>query len=153
MIFVQFLPVVLSFLMLAAHFLRAELPILSVVVLGFLLLLAVPRPWAARAGQIVLVLGAVEWVRTVVKLVGVRTDLGLPYGRMVVIQHPGGWRSSYSHLAQYTVSRGQHVVTGQTIGQMGNSGRSTGPHLHFELTRWGSYYDPLDLLGGPVPVD
>lgn len=75
------------------------------------------------------------------------------HGRQVVVQHDGGWQSSYSHLSQFIVHRGQRVRRGQPLGQMGNSGRSTGPHLHLEITRWGSYYDPLDLLGTSVPID
>ena len=72
------------------------------------------------------------------------------HGRMVVIAHAGGWQSSYSHLAQLLVGDGQVVRGGQSIGQLGNSGRSTGPHLHLEITRWDSYHDPLDLLGRTV---
>ncbi len=75
------------------------------------------------------------------------------HGRQVIIQHPGGWRTSYSHLAQQTVTRGQWLRAGQSIGQVGNSGRSTGPHLHLEITRWGSYFDPLDVLGTTVAID
>lgn len=75
------------------------------------------------------------------------------HGRQVIIEHPGGWRTSYSHLAQCTVNRGQGVRTGQTVGQLGNSGRSTGPHLHFEVTRWGSHFDPLDVLGTSVSIE
>jgi len=78
-------PPVLSLLVLGAHFLRAGTPLLVGVALGTLVLLFVRRRWAARAAQIVLVLGALEWVRALVALTGERMSEGLPYGRMVVI--------------------------------------------------------------------
>ncbi|OGZ06215.1 MAG: hypothetical protein A2845_00185 [Candidatus Lloydbacteria bacterium RIFCSPHIGHO2_01_FULL_49_22] len=55
------------------------------------------------------------------------------YGSYVVIQHGNGTQTLYGHLKSVTVSSGEIVVQGQTIGTMGNSGRSTGPHLHFEI--------------------
>ena len=72
---------------------------------------------------------------------------------MVIVRHPGGWQTSYSHLSQLIAARGQRVTTGEPVGLLGNSGRSTGPHLHFEVTRWGAYHDPLDVLATPVPLD
>ena len=55
------------------------------------------------------------------------------YGNYVVIQHDNGTQTLYGHLQSITVSSGQHIMQGQTLGYMGNSGRSTGPHLHFEV--------------------
>ena len=78
-------PPALSLLVLGAHFLRAGVPLLVLVALGTLVLLFVRRRWAARAAQIVLALGALEWVRALVALTGERMSEGLPYGRMVVI--------------------------------------------------------------------
>lgn len=75
------------------------------------------------------------------------------HGRQVIVQHPGGYRSAYSHLSQTVVYSGMHVQAGQAIGTVGNSGRSTGPHLHFEIVCWGRALDPLDLLGGEVHLD
>jgi murein DD-endopeptidase MepM/ murein hydrolase activator NlpD len=75
------------------------------------------------------------------------------HGRTVIIEHDGGWRSTYSHLAQALLPEGSWVNAGQAVGLAGNSGRSTGPHLHFELTRYGEWLDPLELLGTSVPVD
>ena len=71
----QLLPVVLSLLVLAAHFLRAGNGIMVVLVLGLLGLLAVPRAWAARTVQIALQLGAVEWLWTL-RPAGERTRPG-----------------------------------------------------------------------------
>lgn len=55
------------------------------------------------------------------------------YGSYVVIRHDNGTQTLYGHLQAVLVSAGDHVAKGQQIGKMGNSGRSTGPHLHFEV--------------------
>ncbi len=55
------------------------------------------------------------------------------YGNYVVIQHDNGTQTLYGHLQSNTVAVGQHVGQGATIGYLGNTGRSTGPHLHFEV--------------------
>ncbi len=55
------------------------------------------------------------------------------YGEMIVIDHGAGWQTLYAHLSQINVSCGQEVMKGETIGLMGSTGKSTGPHLHFEM--------------------
>lgn len=55
------------------------------------------------------------------------------YGNMVVISHDGGVQTVYAHLREVNVSQGEVVTQGQIIGGVGNTGRSTGPHLHFEV--------------------
>ncbi len=55
------------------------------------------------------------------------------YGNAIVIDHGDGWQSLYGHLSQINVACGASVSQGATIGAMGSTGRSTGPHLHFEL--------------------
>lgn len=55
------------------------------------------------------------------------------YGSYVVIQHPNGVQTLYGHLQSVSVSTGERVAQGQVVGKMGNTGRSTGPHLHIEV--------------------
>ena len=55
------------------------------------------------------------------------------YGEMIVIDHGAGWQTLYAHLSQVNVVCGQEVYQGDTIGSMGSTGKSTGPHLHFEM--------------------
>ena len=69
------------------------------------------------------------------------------HGRHVVITHAGGYQTGYSHLSQTMVYEGQMVEAGEAVGLVGTSGRTTGPHLHFEVTRWGSHIDPISVLG------
>ena len=80
-----YLPVVLSLVVLGAHFMRYGN---SMGVVGALLLIAlliVRQPWVARLMQVVLVLGALEWVRTLYELAQVRAALGQPFTRMMII--------------------------------------------------------------------
>lgn len=73
------------------------------------------------------------------------------YGLTVVIEHPGGLMTRYAHLSNMAVSVGDRVLQGQEIGRVGQSGRATGPHLHFEVIRDGRRVDPTAVvaLQGP----
>ncbi|MCJ7625145.1 MAG: M23 family metallopeptidase, partial [Anaerolineaceae bacterium] len=55
------------------------------------------------------------------------------YGEVVVIDHGNGWQSLYAHLSTYNVECGSYVYQGDVIAAMGSTGKSSGPHLHFEL--------------------
>lgn len=69
------------------------------------------------------------------------------YGNMVVIDHGNGFTSLYAHLSTFSVRKGEGVQQGQIVGNMGNSGNSTGPHLHLEIRRDGRALDPSQFLG------
>ncbi|MEE2902620.1 MAG: M23 family metallopeptidase [Myxococcota bacterium] len=68
------------------------------------------------------------------------------YGRMVVVQHIGGYQTVYAHLGKILVPVGVKVDGGAPLGLVGSSGRSTGPHLHFELRYGGRPIDPMKLF-------
>jgi murein DD-endopeptidase MepM/ murein hydrolase activator NlpD len=68
------------------------------------------------------------------------------YGNLVVIDHGGGLATAYGHQSRIAVSVGQSVSQGETIGFVGSTGHSTGPHLHFEVRFNGEAVDPLGYL-------
>jgi murein DD-endopeptidase MepM/ murein hydrolase activator NlpD len=68
------------------------------------------------------------------------------YGNTVVVQHPGGFETRYAHLGATQVKTGEILQAQQVLGTVGTTGRSTGPHLHFEVSRHGDQVDPTELL-------
>jgi len=75
------------------------------------------------------------------------------YGRVIVIAHNGGLSTMYAHLSRFNVTVGQGIAVGDTIGYVGSSGWSTGPHLHFEVHVNATPYNPMGWFGSPkTPV-
>jgi murein DD-endopeptidase MepM/ murein hydrolase activator NlpD len=68
------------------------------------------------------------------------------YGRMVEVDHGNGFATRYGHLSEIDVTVGQKLAAGEIIGKTGSSGRSTGPHLHYEVRHDGEAVDPLRFL-------
>ncbi|HCM37061.1 MAG: Peptidase M23 family protein [Candidatus Gottesmanbacteria bacterium GW2011_GWB1_43_11] len=68
------------------------------------------------------------------------------YGHHVIIDHGNGYQSLYGHMSDIYVKVGQAISKGQTIGKMGSTGRSSGPHLHFEIRQSGVLLNPLNFL-------
>lgn len=78
----------------------------------------------------------------VVEFVGTKEGLG----KTIIINHKNGYKTVYGHLSSYKVSKGEKVEKGDSIGVMGNTGNSTGTHLHFEIHKNGSLQNPLKYL-------
>jgi murein DD-endopeptidase MepM/ murein hydrolase activator NlpD len=68
------------------------------------------------------------------------------YGLFALLDHPEDYQTMYGHLSRTLVTAGQTVVSGQVIGLSGNSGRSTAPHLHFEIRQRGASLDPMTMV-------
>lgn len=73
------------------------------------------------------------------------------YGNMVIIQHPDGRESRYGHLSKILVSQGDTISAGQQIALSGSTGKSTGPHLHFEIREKGEVVNPFKILSNVLP--
>jgi hypothetical protein len=73
------------------------------------------------------------------------------YGNVVMIAHPAsGFKTVFAHLKKSSVVEGQVVKRGDVLGELGNSGRSTGPHLHYEVRKLGTVVNPVDFI---LPTD
>ncbi len=68
------------------------------------------------------------------------------YGNLITVRHASGYETRYAHLSAVTVHEGDEVAAGQQIGNVGTTGYSTGPHLHFEVRHDGKPMDPAPLL-------
>ena len=68
------------------------------------------------------------------------------YGNHVIIDHGFGYTTLYGHMTSYNVKVGDVVTKGQTIGYIGNTGTSTGPHLHYEVRVKGNPVDPITYV-------
>jgi len=70
------------------------------------------------------------------------------YGNYILVSHDATWETLYGHLSKILVAKGQRVRAGDTIGLVGSTGMSTGPHLHFETRKRGVATDPSQLIIG-----
>jgi murein DD-endopeptidase MepM/ murein hydrolase activator NlpD len=76
------------------------------------------------------------------------------YGNLVQIKHSGGLTTGYAHLSRIAVRRGSTVDQGELVGNVGQTGLATGPHLHFMMTKGGVPIDPRSLRSEPpIPID
>lgn len=74
------------------------------------------------------------------------------YGNLVIIDHPDGRQTRYAHLSSLNVTAGDPVSIGQQIALSGSTGKSTGPHLHFEVRENGRPIDPRRILSNVLPI-
>lgn len=68
------------------------------------------------------------------------------YGKVVIVKHVGSFRTVYAHASKLVVRKGQFVEKGQKVAEVGSSGRSSGPHVHFEIRRLETPRNPLAFL-------
>ena len=68
------------------------------------------------------------------------------YGRTIEIDHGHGITTRFAHLSKVLVEDGQQVERGQKIGTLGNSGRSSGPHLHYEIRSWDQTLNTIKFM-------
>lgn len=73
-------------------------------------------------------------------------NAGGGYGKQILLDHGFGYKTRYAHLSKIDVVAGQRVRRGEKIGELGNTGRSTGPHLHYEVIYRGIPVDPLNYF-------
>ena len=75
------------------------------------------------------------------------------YGRFIEVRHPNGMSTLYAHLSRVDVARGDRLGSGERIGLVGSTGRSTGPHLHFEVRRDNAQVNPTSVLGQEFEIE
>lgn len=76
------------------------------------------------------------------------------FGKLIVISHNFGYKTLYAHLSEILVEQGQQIKRGQVIGKMGNTGRSTGTHLHYEVHLHGEAINPINFFADDLtPTD
>lgn len=75
------------------------------------------------------------------------------YGNEIVIDHGYGYQTRYAHLSVIIVSEGMHVKRGEQIGNVGSTGKSTGPHLHYEVVYRGNRVNPMNFMDFNMPLD
>jgi murein DD-endopeptidase MepM/ murein hydrolase activator NlpD len=66
------------------------------------------------------------------------------WGMLIILEHSEGFSTHYAHLDEFVVKEGDQVTKGQVIGRVGNTGQSTGPHLHYEVRKDGKHLNPAD---------
>lgn len=80
----------------------------------------------------------------------VRSEWDITYGNVIEVQHAENFITRYAHLSKRLVSENANVQSGTPIGNVGNTGRSTGPHLHYEIFQNGKVLNPLTVLPASV---
>jgi murein DD-endopeptidase MepM/ murein hydrolase activator NlpD len=75
------------------------------------------------------------------------------FGNYIVIDHGYGLQSTYGHLSQIKVSRGTNVKRGDLVGLSGNTGTSSGPHLHYQIDQFGEHKNPVNFFNNDISVE
>jgi len=80
-------------------------------------------------------------------------NIGRGYGKKIVIDHGFGYKTVYAHLNDYNVKKGQKVRRGEVIAFLGNTGSSTGPHIHYEVRKNNKTVDPINYFFNDLTSD
>ena len=75
------------------------------------------------------------------------------FGNFIVIDHGYGLQSTYGHLSQIKVSKGMNVKRGDLLGLSGNTGTSSGPHLHYQIDQFGEHKNPVNFFNNDISID
>jgi murein DD-endopeptidase MepM/ murein hydrolase activator NlpD len=75
------------------------------------------------------------------------------FGNYIMIDHGYGLQSTYGHLSQIKVSKGMNVKRGDLIGLSGNTGTSSGPHLHYQIDQFGEHKNPVNFFNNDISID
>ena len=75
------------------------------------------------------------------------------YGNSIVIDHGFGYKTRYAHLKTVLVTEGMKIKRGECIAESGNTGKSTGPHLHYEVIYKGKYVNPVNYFDLDMPIE
>ena len=75
------------------------------------------------------------------------------YGKQIVVDHGYGYQTRYAHLSVISVTEGMSVKRGEQIGNVGSTGKSTGPHLHYEVVYRGNRVNPMNYMDFNMPLD
>ena len=75
------------------------------------------------------------------------------FGNFIVIDHGYGLQSTYGHLSQIKVSKGMNIKRGDLIGLSGNTGTSSGPHLHYQIDQFGEHKNPVNFFNNDISID
>ena len=87
-----------------------------------------------------------DTIKAAMKGTVLHTDNNPNLGNFIILKHDNGYQTLYAHLSAYSVKAGEKVEQGQEIGKIGDTGYTTGPHLHFEAFRNGNRVNPIDLF-------
>ncbi len=93
-------------------------------------------------------IGAKEGTPVIATANGIISEASMQgdWGNLIVISHSGGYETWYAHLKSFNSKEMQHIKKGEIIGYVGNTGLSTGPHLHYEVKLNGDWLNPLDYI-------
>lgn len=80
----------------------------------------------------------------------IRAEYAGGYGNLVVVDHGNGFQTKYAHMNKIYVKKGQYVEYDEVLGEVGTTGRSTGPHLHYEVLYMGKNVDPMPFLKAKI---